>query len=89
MPPLSRALIAALASATSRRRRFDGRSDLTAIGTTWRAALVSDQRGPVVSRRAQTRADAFAQAHVLLDQAEERQWFNGEAVSVRVEQAQA
>jgi|GEM_PF-5029139 len=60
---------------------------MTAIGTTWRAALVSDQRGPVLSRRAKTRSDAFAQAHRLLDDAEDRQWFNGEAVSVQVVQS--
>jgi hypothetical protein len=80
-------LVAALASAAARRRRSYGRSDLTAIGTTWRAALVSDQRGPVLSRRAKTRSDAFAQAHRLLDDAEDRQWFNGEAVSVQVVQS--
>jgi hypothetical protein len=44
---------------------------MTAIGANWRAAIVSDQRGLVLSRRAQTRADAFAQAHVLLDQADD------------------
>ncbi len=60
---------------------------MTAIGTAWKAALVSDQRGPGVSRRAQTRADAFAQAHRLLDDAEDRTWFNGEVVSVKVEQS--
>jgi hypothetical protein len=59
---------------------------MVAIGTNWRASLVSDQRGPVLSRRAQTRADAFAQAHRLLDDAEDRTWFNGEVVSVKVEQ---
>jgi hypothetical protein len=48
---------------------------------------VSDQRGPVLSRRAKTRSDAFAQAHRLLDDAEDRQWFNGEAVSVQVVQS--
>jgi hypothetical protein len=42
----------------------------------------------VLTRRAQTRADAFAQAHRLLDDAEDRTWFNGEVVCVRVEQAE-
>jgi hypothetical protein len=86
MSPLSRSLVAALASAAARRRRSYGRSDVTAIGTTWRALLTSDQRGPVLSRRAKTRADAFAQAHRLMDEAEDRTWFNGEVVSVKVEQ---
>lgn len=44
---------------------------MTATGTTWRASLVSDQRGPVLTRRAETRAGLFEQAQVLLDQAEE------------------
>jgi hypothetical protein len=59
------------------------------MATTWRAALVSDQRGPVLTRRATTRADAFPQARVLLDEAEERDWYHGEAVSIRIEQANA
>ena len=61
--------------------------DLTAIGTNWQASLVSDQRGPVLTRRTKTRADAFAQAHRLMDEAEDRQWFNGEVVSVAVAQS--
>jgi hypothetical protein len=60
---------------------------MVAIGTTWRAALVSDQRGPMLTRKAETRADAFAQAHRLLDDAEDRTWHRGEAVSVLVEQS--
>ena len=59
---------------------------MVAIGTMWRASLASDQRGPVLTRRARTRADAFAQAHVLLDQAEDMAWYNGEVVGVKVEQ---
>jgi hypothetical protein len=43
--------------------------------------------GRLACEGAKTRSDAFAQAHVLLDQAEERQWFNGEVVSVEVRQA--
>jgi len=53
---------------------------MVAIGTTWRAALVNDQPGPVLTRRAKTRPDAFAQAHRLLDDAEGRRWFNGETI---------
>jgi hypothetical protein len=60
---------------------------VTAIGTNWQASLVSDQRGPVLTRRTKTRADAFAQAHRLMDEAEDRQWFNGEVVSVAVAQS--
>jgi hypothetical protein len=58
---------------------------MTATGTTWRASLVSDQRGPVLTRRATTRSDAFSQAHRLLDEAEDRTWYHGEAIGVRVE----
>jgi hypothetical protein len=50
--------------------------------------LVTNQRGPVLSRKAQTRADAYAAAHRLLDDAEDRQWFNGEVVSVAVAQSE-
>jgi hypothetical protein len=68
-----------------RRCRFD-EDTMTAIGTTWRAALVSDQRGPVLSRKAATKAEAFSLAHALLDQAEDMAWYRGEIVGVRVEQ---
>jgi hypothetical protein len=78
-------LVAALASAAARRRRSEGEI-VTAIGTIWRAALVSDQRGPVLTRKAGTKADAYAQARALLDQAEEMAWYRGEIVGVRVEQ---
>jgi hypothetical protein len=85
---LSRQLVAALAAAAARRRRsYDGRIVVTAVGTTWRALLTSDQRGPVLSRRAKTRADAFAQAHRLMDEAEDRQWFNGETIRIEVAQS--
>jgi hypothetical protein len=60
---------------------------VTAVGTTWRALLTSDQRGPVLTRRAKTRSDAYAAAHVLLDQAEDRTWFNGEVVRVEIAQS--
>jgi hypothetical protein len=39
-----------------------------------------------MARRA--RLWAYAMAHVLLDEAEDRQWFRGEAVSVRIEQVE-
>jgi hypothetical protein len=49
--------------------------------------LVSDQRGPVLTRKAETRGRAFATARRLLDEAEDRQWFNGEVVRVEVAQS--
>jgi hypothetical protein len=60
---------------------------MVAIGTNWQASLVSDQRGPVLTRRAKTRSDAFAQAHRLLEDAEDRQFHRGETVSVAVAQS--
>jgi len=59
---------------------------MTAIGSNWRATLVSDQRGPVVTRQAATRIEAFAHARVLLDEAEDRVWYHGETVGVTVAQ---
>jgi hypothetical protein len=59
---------------------------VTAVGTTWQASLVTNQRGPVLTRKAETREAAFEAAHRLLEDAEDRTWFNGEAVSVKVEQ---
>jgi hypothetical protein len=61
---------------------------LTAIGTIWRAVLVSDQRGPVVTRKADTREGALALAHVLLDQAANMAWYRGETVSVQIGQSE-
>lgn len=61
---------------------------MSAIGKGFVAVLATNQRGPVVTRKAESREGAFAQAHVLLDQAEERQWFNGEVVAVEVRQAE-
>jgi hypothetical protein len=82
--PLSKALVAALASAAARRAR---RTTMVAIGKMWQAALVSSMRGPVLSRRTETREGAFAMAHVLLDQAESQQWHRGERVQVEIAQA--
>jgi hypothetical protein len=41
-----------------------------------------------VTRQAQTREEAFKRAHALLDEAEDRQWFKGEGLAVRIEQAE-
>jgi hypothetical protein len=84
--PLPSHLSAALASAAARLRRSKGGNTVSAIGKTWRASLVSDQRGSVLSRKAESREGAFAQAHRLLDEAEDMVWFHGEAVGVRIEQ---
>jgi hypothetical protein len=78
-------LAAALASAAARRRR-DRRNTVTAVGTTWRALLTSDQRGPILTRKAATKSEAYSAAHALLDQAEDMAWYRGEIVGVRVEQ---
>jgi hypothetical protein len=80
--PLRPCLVAALASAAARRRhsRARGRGIVTAVGKTFVATLTTDQRGPVLTLKAATKADAFMQAHRLLDQAEDREWHRGEAV---------
>jgi hypothetical protein len=59
---------------------------VTAVGKTWQAALVSSVRGALLTRRAQTKADAYAQAHRLLDDAEDRAWFHGEVVRIEIAQ---
>jgi hypothetical protein len=53
----------------------------------WQAALVSSVRGALLTRRAQTRLEAFAQAHVLLDDAAEKQWFHGETIGIQIRQS--
>jgi hypothetical protein len=85
--PLPKAIVAALASRVAARQRRDGRNTVTAIGKMWSAALVSDQRGPMLTKKAKSKSEAYAQAHVLLYQAEEMAWFRGEVVGVRVGQA--
>jgi hypothetical protein len=62
---------------------------MTAIGSKWQASLVSDQRGAVLTRKAATKSEAFSLAHVLLDQAEDMAWFNGETVRIEVSRAEA
>jgi hypothetical protein len=78
-------LAAARRWSSMRQRRFK-EITVTAIGQAWKAALVSDQRGPVLSRKVATKSEAFMQAHALLDQAEDMAWYRGEVVGVRVEQ---
>jgi hypothetical protein len=85
--PLPRQLAGALASAAARRRR-DGRAELTAVGQGFVATLLSDMRGPILSRRAATWNEAVAIARVLLDQVEDGRWHRGERVSVQVGQAE-
>jgi hypothetical protein len=61
---------------------------VTAIGRGFVAVLASDQRGPLVTRRATTWNEAVAIARVLLDQVEDDQrWHRGERLSVQVAQA--
>jgi hypothetical protein len=79
-------LVAALASATSRRRRSKG-ALMTAVGRDYVAQLISSERGPIVSRRAPTWSGAVAIARVLLDQVEDGVWHRGERVSVQVSQS--
>lgn len=79
-------IIKAAVDAAAARRRAR-RNTVTAIGTNWRASLVSGQRGPLVSRKAATQSEAFSLAHRLLDEAEDRSWLHGE--TVRVEAAQS
>jgi hypothetical protein len=55
------------------------------VGRGFVAVLATDQRGPVERRPAKTREEAFAAARWLLDQAERRDWYRGEIVSVRIE----
>jgi hypothetical protein len=71
---LPRQLAASLASAAARRRRTSvGRNTMTAVGRGFVATLSTDMRGPVVSRKAETREAAFADASRLLDDAERQQ----------------
>jgi hypothetical protein len=84
---LSRQLVAALAAADARRRRFKG-DTMTAVGRDYVAQLISSERGPILSRRAKTWSEAVAIARVLLDQVEDDQrWHRGERLSVQVAQA--
>jgi hypothetical protein len=60
---------------------------MTAIGRGFTATLLTDMRGPVLTRRAPTWSGAVAIARVLLDQVEDGAWNRGEVVSVQVAQA--
>jgi hypothetical protein len=61
---------------------------MTAVGKGYVAVLLSDMRGPMERRPAKTLREAFAAARVLLAVAEARKWYPGEAVSIRIEQAE-
>jgi hypothetical protein len=61
---------------------------MTAVGKDFTAVLSSSMRGPVLTRRAKTRSDAYAQAHALLDQADDMAWHQGETVQVSVAQSE-
>jgi hypothetical protein len=59
---------------------------LTAIGKGFHVILGTDQRGPVETREAKTRLEAYTTARGLLALAEARKWYLGEVVSIRIEQ---
>ena len=59
---------------------------MTAAGRGFTATLWTDQHGPVERRTATTRKEAFAAARDLSDEAERREWYRGETVSVSVAQ---
>jgi hypothetical protein len=61
---------------------------MTAIGRGFVATLSTDMRGPLVTRKAETRDGAFSLARRLLDDAEGQQFNRGEIVSVAVAQAE-
>jgi hypothetical protein len=61
---------------------------MTAVGKGYVAVLATDMRGPVERRKAGTRKQAFAAAHMLLDVAERREFNRGEIVRVEVQQAE-
>ena len=84
--PLRPSLVAALASSANRRRRARG-DTVSTIGKGYVAVLSTNQRSPVLTRKAATKSEAFSLAHRLLDDAEDRQCFNGETVSVQIGQA--
>ena len=85
---LPSSIVAAMASARSRRRRSDGRGIVTAVGRGFTATLLSDMRGPMLTRSATTWKEAIAAARDLLDEAERREWHRGERVSVQIAQAE-
>jgi hypothetical protein len=79
-------LVASLAFSINRRRSY-GRGDVTAVGKDFTAVLSSSMRGPLVTRKAETREAAFAVARRLLDDAERQQLNRGELVRVEVGQS--
>jgi hypothetical protein len=60
---------------------------VTAIGKDFTAVLSTNMRGPLVTRKGETRETAFAVARRLLDDAERQQFNRGEIVSVAVAQS--
>jgi hypothetical protein len=61
---------------------------VTAIGRDFTAVLSANMRGPLVTRKTETREAAFAVARRLLDDAEQQQFNRSEIVSVAVAQAE-
>jgi hypothetical protein len=80
------AMLAAARRWSSMRERRRRGTIMVAIGRGFVAVLSTDQRGPVLTRKAAAKSEAFMQAHALLDQAEDMARYRGEVVGVRVEQ---
>jgi hypothetical protein len=53
----------------------------------WTASLTSNQRGKLLTRRADTREQAFAIALALLDDAADHVQMHGERLAVEIEEA--
>jgi hypothetical protein len=80
-------LAAARRWSSMRQRRLEGIA-MTAVGRDFTATLSTSMRGPLVTRKAETRETAFAVARRLLDDAERQQFNRGEIVSVAVAQSE-
>jgi hypothetical protein len=77
--PLKAALGSSLARSAGATR---GDAAPVAGPATWKASLVSNQRGTLVSRRAETREAAITTAHRLLGEAADFAWLHGETIAV-------
>jgi hypothetical protein len=60
---------------------------MTAEGKGFVAVLSTNQRGPALTRKVESREGAFAMARRLLDEAEAKTWHLGEVVAVEVKQS--
>jgi hypothetical protein len=76
---------AVIASSAARRQRQQN-GTATATGR-WTASLVSNARGVLVNRQAETREAAVAAGMQLLDDAAGFAWLHGETISVAISAA--